>query len=297
MKCKLFFLCLLSILLMSFTVLISANMYGDVDNDGEVTVADAVVFMRHLAKWKEYETLENSANADLDSKIEVSIYDGIVLERYLANWKGYETLPYDGNEFDDLSNLRSYAVVKDVESVSFGQYVTFDAYVDGVETTIKVKKIYQKNTDGFDIIRLDKLDGTELQSAADNVKGIHVYTIDKDGYYILKEEGLRYRLGDYLTVVNGELCFEDFNEVKPAGGWGIDYRCNILRINTKTKIYIIDGTTVTLVPQNYNKKWYVEGVTQDSMFYVDKLGYGDYEAEYTDRPNHGIASIIYIELE
>lgn len=68
-------------------------LYGDVDNSGKVNVADRLYLIRYLAKWKDYATLPNEANADVDASGKVNVGDRLVLIRHLAKWAGYETLP------------------------------------------------------------------------------------------------------------------------------------------------------------------------------------------------------------
>ena len=71
----------------------TSDVIGDVNNDGNVNVADRIILTRYLAGWSEYSSI-NTDNADLNSDGKVNVADRIILTRYLAGWSGYETLPY-----------------------------------------------------------------------------------------------------------------------------------------------------------------------------------------------------------
>ena len=58
-------------------------IYGDVNSDGMVTVADAVILARYLANWEV--TLDLKA-ADVNLDDQVSVKDIALLRRYLAEW-------------------------------------------------------------------------------------------------------------------------------------------------------------------------------------------------------------------
>ena len=62
---------------------------GDVDRDGEIKQKDAIILLRHLAKWDGYEDIDELA-ADVDRDGEVKQKDAIILLRYLAKWDGVE---------------------------------------------------------------------------------------------------------------------------------------------------------------------------------------------------------------
>lgn len=198
-----------------------------------------------------------------------------------------------GEEAEEAADEIKYAVVKDFTDFELYEYVVLAAYVDGEEKEIKVNKVQYQDAEGWVTKKVEKLGYKALTTLLNDIEGIYTYTVDEDGYYAIKEQGLKYRLGDYLKVTNGQLTFKDYNEVEPAAGWNA--RGDILRVNSSTKIYQIDGTEVTPVDAKYGKEWYLDGVTEDSMFYVDRLGFGDPEAECTDRPNYGVASIVYIQ--
>lgn len=198
-----------------------------------------------------------------------------------------------GEEIEEAEAETKYAVIKDFTDFELYEYVVLAAYVDGEETEIKVNKVQYQDAEGWVTKKVSKLGYKALTNLLNDIEGIYTYTVDEDGYYAIKEQGLKYRLGDFLKVTDGQLFFRDYNEVEPATGWGA--RGNILRVNSSTKIYTIDGTEVNPVDAKFGKEWYLDGVTADSMFYVDALGFGDPEAEVEDRPNYGVASIVYVQ--
>lgn len=74
------------------SIAVNDFVYGDLDNNGEVDVADVLMLERYLAKWKAYSGISTDA-ADVDGDGVVSLRDITVLERHIAGWTGYETLP------------------------------------------------------------------------------------------------------------------------------------------------------------------------------------------------------------
>ena len=67
-------------------------IYGDVDGDGYISMADALLLARRLANWSDIDINEDAADVDNDGSI--TLLDLLVLLRHLANWTGYETLPW-----------------------------------------------------------------------------------------------------------------------------------------------------------------------------------------------------------
>ena len=56
---------------------------GDINGDGEINSADAVLFNRYFAKW---DVMIVEAQADLNQDGEISAADAALLQRYLAKW-------------------------------------------------------------------------------------------------------------------------------------------------------------------------------------------------------------------
>lgn len=275
------------------SVKVSELECGDVNGDGDIGVLDLAYLMRHVANWVGYgDDAIKSAAADVTGDGKVEALDSIILARHLADWVGYESLPLTKAEPPVYES--GYAVVDGFTDFELNSYAVLSAYVNGVKKELKVTEVKQLDaTGGYDSLKIESLSYNKLADLLGDIEGLYTYTIDNEGNCSIVEQGVKYRLGDYLNVRNGAITFKDYNEVEPVGGWGIEYRGNILRVNSSTKIYTDDGTNVKLIDAKFGKEWNLEGVTADTMFYVDKLGFGDAEAEYTDRPSHGIASIVY----
>ncbi len=69
----------------------TADLYGDVDGDGDVDTTDSLRLGRYLANWDGYgEDTIHADNADLDQNGDVNSEDHMALQRKLANWRGYD---------------------------------------------------------------------------------------------------------------------------------------------------------------------------------------------------------------
>ena len=68
-------------------------LYGDVNSDSKVNIADRITLTRNLAGWTDYAEI-NTDNADVDDNGTVNLADRIVLTRHLAGWADYAELPY-----------------------------------------------------------------------------------------------------------------------------------------------------------------------------------------------------------
>ena len=73
-------------------VKLKAFIYGDVNDDGRVTLLDSTILARWLAMWEGVEI--NEAAADVNGDGRVTLLDQTVLRRHLAMWEGYEILPW-----------------------------------------------------------------------------------------------------------------------------------------------------------------------------------------------------------
>ena len=62
---------------------------GDVNDDGKIDSIDAIIVLRHVAKWDDYKEI-NELAADVDRNGEVDSIDAIILLRYVAKWDGVE---------------------------------------------------------------------------------------------------------------------------------------------------------------------------------------------------------------
>ena len=69
-----------------------AFIYGDVNNDGRVTLLDSTILARWLAMWEGVSINEDAADVNGDGRI--TLLDQTILRRHLAMWEGYEILPW-----------------------------------------------------------------------------------------------------------------------------------------------------------------------------------------------------------
>ena len=74
------------------TIKLRDRLYGDVDDNLNVDLMDAIYLRRYVAGWDGY-TLTDSSVAYLNSDGVIDIADVMVLEKYIARYKGYEMLP------------------------------------------------------------------------------------------------------------------------------------------------------------------------------------------------------------
>ena len=70
---------------------VTTFIYGDVNGDGEVNVADSMMLARWMAGWSGIAI--NEAAADVNADGEVLLDDLVILRRHIVGWIGYETLP------------------------------------------------------------------------------------------------------------------------------------------------------------------------------------------------------------
>jgi len=68
-------------------VTVADYVIGDVNADGDVSLADVTILCRYLAGWEEYQTI-NTVPGDVNSDGDVSLADVTILCRYLAGWEG-----------------------------------------------------------------------------------------------------------------------------------------------------------------------------------------------------------------
>lgn len=72
---------------------IPAVVYGDIDGDGAVTLADAAILGKIIAKWNGFELPEDITLIDLDADGRVNPLDLVYMVRHIAGWDGYKVLP------------------------------------------------------------------------------------------------------------------------------------------------------------------------------------------------------------
>ena len=71
-------------------------LYGDVNDDGKVNIADEILFARYNANIKDFLLLENMRAADVNCDGYVRLVDYVILARHVAGWSKYASLPYTG---------------------------------------------------------------------------------------------------------------------------------------------------------------------------------------------------------
>lgn len=74
------------------TIKVRTTIYGDIDDNMTVDLADALYLKRCLAGWDGYSIIDSAA-ADLNGDDNVTIEDVTILERHIAGWNGYDSLP------------------------------------------------------------------------------------------------------------------------------------------------------------------------------------------------------------
>jgi len=94
----------------------STFIYGDVNGDGFVDLADLMALSRWLANWSYVVINEAAADVDLDN--DVTIRDLVVLRRHFANWAGYENLPLQSQQqVSPVMTLMNAALFGDLSAV------------------------------------------------------------------------------------------------------------------------------------------------------------------------------------
>lgn len=68
-------------------------LYGDVDDDGEVTTYDRMTLARYLAGWEGYTIHKKNSDVNIDGKVDDT--DLTIMQKYLSGWVGMEKLPHD----------------------------------------------------------------------------------------------------------------------------------------------------------------------------------------------------------
>ncbi len=62
------------------------RVYGDVDNNGELDIADLVMLIQYIAKWELVLSDNFAQNADVDGNGEIDISDTVMLAQMIAKW-------------------------------------------------------------------------------------------------------------------------------------------------------------------------------------------------------------------
>lgn len=231
------------------------------------------------------ESFAATTSADLRAAASENI--GEKVDFYLYN----DAILTFGKLYDEADDV-NYLVARDFTDFELGDYVVVDAFIDGADKEIKVAKI-TKDGKTHDITKI-KTYG-KLATALDGMFGIYTYTVNKDGFYTLKQASFKLKVSDYVKDVdkNGVL-FYDYSETSPVD----NKRENIIRITSSTLIAVIDteNETVKVVPSKAGKEFTIN-VPADALFYVDKIGFGDPDENHpvADIP-FGKASVLFFQV-
>ncbi|MBQ7822173.1 MAG: S-layer homology domain-containing protein [Clostridia bacterium] len=242
----------------------------------------------------------NLANITIADVAEVaSAYVGSELEYYLFN----DVLLALGKEAEVGAD--NYLVVEEFTDFELYDHVVLSALVDGVEETIKVKKIYSKATGAKKIwADIADLGYGKLANKLEDIFGIYSYTVDDEGYYTLTKYTASLKLNDFVSTVGANTAnvinFNDWevksSDVLDANNDG-NKRDEIIRVNSATTIYLVnvDEEEVDMVkPSSY----FSIDVASDSdvTFIIDRIGYGNNDLYYDEDAGvkYGVASILYI---
>lgn len=240
------------------------------------------------------ETFATTTAADLRSAASDNI--GEKVDFYLYN----DAILTFGKLYDKADEV-NYLVARDFTDFELGEYVVVDAFIDGADEEIKVVKITNSKTNDLTKIKTYG----KLATALDGMFGIYTYTIDKDGFYTLKEKSFDLKVGDYVKDAdkNG-VFFYDYSETAPTTtlkdetGKTVNSRENIIRITSSTLIAVIDteNETIKVIPSKAGKEFSIN-VSADALFYVDKIGFGDPDVNHpvADIP-HGKASVLFFQV-
>jgi len=82
----------------------NAFHYGDVDNNGIVTIDDVIYLMKYIVRESGYTTIPIPESADVDGNTGIDGRDAVAILRHIANWKRYRILPL-ASSFE-IQNLR-----------------------------------------------------------------------------------------------------------------------------------------------------------------------------------------------
>ena len=241
-------------------ITIDGTVY-EITTDPEDMYADAEV------AFDTAKNLADFASKNIGSVVEYSVIGDTLCAfgEVIAEEKNYNYLVA---EFDFVDYKR-------------GEYVTMNAFIDGKEVEIDVKKIY--NADKSVKIDCEKNSWNKVVNALNGNFQVFTYTVNKDGYYILTECNFPYALKDYTTDTKF-LTFDDYEEVTATD------RDKIIRIDADTKIYVVNNEENVVEIIKPKKSRFSIEITADTMFYADKIGYGDPAVSDI----YGVASVLYL---
>lgn len=230
----------------------------------EITTDPEDMYADVKATFDTAENLADFASKNIGSVVEYSVID--------------DTLCAFGEVIAEEENYNYLVAEFDFVDYKRGEYVTMNAFIDGEEVEIDVKKIY--NADKSVKIDCEKNSWNKIVNTFEGNFQVFTYTVNKDGYYILTECNFPYELSQYTNDTKF-LTFDDYEEVTATD------RDKIIRIDADTKIYVVNNEENVVEIIKPKKSSFSIDVTTDTRFYADKIGYGKEDT-------NGVASILYI---
>ena len=258
------------------------------------------------------ELIDNSITGEADlaavTKAEVSLaaeeYIGLEVEYYLFNG----ALLTFGSEAAEAA--KQFLVVDDFTDFEIGEYVEFDAYIDGQIESIKSNKIYTLTDSGsYKKNNVADLGYTKLSKLLNGMFGMFSYTVDADGFYVLKEYEPVLDMADFISnEADQRIVFSGWTTNSKAVDLDNDGSKNdeTIRISASTKIYFVNteaGDVTVIKPSTSLVIPAIFDADNDVTvkFIADKIGFGDPELENDSVAalgatgiKHGVASILYL---
>ncbi len=285
------------------------EIVDDLDTDDDDLVVSAFGDARDLN-----ELIDSSITGETDlgavTKEEVCAaaddYIGEEVEYYLYNG----ALLTFGSVAAEAAKV--FLVVDDFTDFEIGEYVEFDAYIDGQIESIKSNTIYTLTESGaYKKNNIADLGYTKLSKLLNNMFGMFSYTVDADGFYVLKEYEPVLDMADFISstaVANNRITFSGSTTKGIANDLDGDGSKNdeTIRINGSTKIFFVNeqaGDVTIIKPSNSLIIPAIFDVDNDVTvkFIADKIGFGDPEVENDSVAaqgvsgiKHGVASILYL---
>lgn len=159
-----------------------------------------------------------------------------------------------------------------------GETISAEVYIDGKLKNINIASVKMSGKKYV----VNELSRFKLNDLLGELSGLYTYEVDENMSYHIVEVDDLYNLSDYITNKNSLV----FNEMTAE-----DYksRAKAIRLSPSTVIYTHDikSGEIKIIPvKTYGV--FAISVDEASMFYADKIGYGNAE------DGHGVASILYI---
>ena len=256
------------------------SAFANVENADEL-IEDSIIGEDDLAKI-EKAALMTAAEDYVGAEVEYYLYNGNLLAI--------------GDEVDEAA--ATYLVVKEWTDFELGEYVVATALIDGIEQSIKISKVYTATATGLKKTEVADLGYNKLSKLLEGIFGMYSYTVDEDGYYIIKEYTPSLKVGDYFnTADHGVVNFSEW-QTKWADVTS-QSREDIIRVNSSTVIYVVnendEEVDIVTPASNFSIEFFTD--MTDAAFIADKIGFGDtaelHSAAGAYGIKHGVASFLY----